>query len=100
LVILIRKEIKMKKIEVIKPKQEELNNLKVTNWPIWEKEPSKFPWHYDQKETCYLLEGKVKVKTGDGQTVEFGKGDLVTFPEGLDCTWEIDKKVKKHYRFG
>ena len=24
-----------------------------------------------------------------GDPVEFGKGDLVTFPEGMSCTWEI-----------
>lgn len=68
-------------------------------WPIWEKEPSKFDWYYDEKETCYILEGKVKVTT-DEETVEFGKGDLVIFPAGLSCVWEIFEKVKKHYKFG
>ena len=35
-----------------------------------------------------------------GKPVEFGPGDLVTFPEGLDCVWKISKPVKKHYKFG
>ena len=26
--------------------------------------------------------------------------DLVVFPEGMSCTWEVHKAVKKHYRFG
>jgi uncharacterized cupin superfamily protein len=26
------------------------------------------------------------------------KGDLVTFPEGMSCTWKIRKDVKKHYK--
>ncbi|MFP4017166.1 MAG: cupin domain-containing protein [Halanaerobiales bacterium] len=71
----------------------------VFSWPIWEKEVSEFPWHYDSKEVCYLLEGEVTVKT-DSETVEFEAGDLVTFPAGLHCTWKITKDVKKHYKFG
>jgi len=31
--------------------------------------------------------------------VTFGKGDLVTFPRGLSCTWDIRNPVKKHYNF-
>ncbi|MFH0764257.1 MAG: cupin domain-containing protein [Candidatus Omnitrophota bacterium] len=30
---------------------------------------------------------------------ELGKGDFVTFPEGLACTWDIKIPVKKHYNF-
>lgn len=89
----------MAKIEIRKPGKEELEKLNVEKWPIWEKEPSKFDWYYDEKETCYILEGKVKVTT-DEETMEFGKGDLVIFPAGLSCAWEIFEKVKKHYKFG
>ena len=87
------------KIEVKKLTQEELNSLGVNNWPIWEKEESAFDWHYDATEECYLLEGSVVVETGDGIRVEFGKGDFVTFPKGLSCTWDIKEPVKKHYNF-
>ncbi len=34
-----------------------------------------------------------------GESVEIGKGDLVTFPSGMSCTWDIRKSVKKHYYF-
>ena len=27
-------------------------------------------------------------------------GDYVIFPEGLDCTRDIKKAVRKHYKFG
>lgn len=87
-------------IKVKKPTEEELNEMGVNQWPIWEREKSTFDWHYDEKETCYLLEGDVEVETPGGNTVTFGAGDLVEFPEGLDCTWNIKKKVKKHYSFG
>ena len=87
------------KIVVEKPTSGRLESLGVNSWSIWTKEPSIFDWHYDEKETCYLLEGEVTVKTPDA-SVHFGKGDLVTFPKGLSCTWNVKKAVRKHYRFG
>ncbi|MBS3026305.1 MAG: cupin domain-containing protein [Dolichospermum sp. DET50] len=76
-----------------------LNELDVFNWPIWEKEISTFPWTYDDQETCYFLAGNVIVTPNGGQAVKMGKGDLVTFPAGMSCTWEITRDVKKHYCF-
>lgn len=73
--------------------------LGARSWPIWTKEPSTFDWFYDEQEICYFLEGEVTVKTKEGE-VSFGKGDLVTFPRGLACTWNVKKAVRKHYRFG
>ncbi len=82
------------------PTPEHLSELKVKNWPIWTKEVSEFSWFYDCAETCYLLEGEVIVTTEDGNSVQFGQGDLVTFPQGLSCTWKILKPVRKHYQMG
>jgi uncharacterized protein len=81
------------------PSQECLNKLGVGKWSIWEKEASQFPWNYDTQETCYFLEGDVIVTPEVGQPVQMGKGDLVTFPAGMSCTWEIIKNVRKHYLF-
>lgn len=85
------------KIEVRKPTEKESADMKKK--PIWECEPKKFPWHYDDRETCLILEGSVKVKAG-AEEVSFGAGDLVIFPKGLDCEWNVVKKVRKHYIFG
>ncbi len=82
------------------PSQERLQELGVSSWSIWTKEVSKFPWSYDEQETCYFLEGDVSVTPEGGQPVEMGKGDLVTFPSGMSCIWEIRSDVKKHYYFG
>ena len=87
------------KIQVEKPTENHLKSKDVSSWPIWEKEVSRFDWHYDSTEECYLLEGEVVVETEDGESVEFGKGDLVTFPKGLSCVWDIKQPVKKHYNF-
>ncbi|MCM8790351.1 MAG: cupin domain-containing protein [Candidatus Omnitrophica bacterium] len=77
----------------------ELKKMGVFSWPIWEKEVSRFDWQYDSQEQCYFLNGKVTVETRDGRSVTFGKGDFVTFPKGLACTWDVKEPVKKHYNF-
>jgi uncharacterized cupin superfamily protein len=85
------------RIEVRKPSDKEKQAL--TKEPVWTCEVKTFPYHYDEQETCLILEGEVTVMAPD-QSVSFGPGDLVIFPQGLDCTWDVKKPVRKHYRFG
>ena len=87
------------KVKVERPDGTRLKDLKVSSWPIWTKEPSVFEWSYDEPETCYFLEGEVVVRTPDGE-VSIRKGDLVTFPKGLSCTWQVKQAIRKYYRFG
>jgi len=82
------------------PDEARLTSLGVSGWGIWTKEVSTFPWTYDEREVCYLLEGDVIVTPDGGKPVRVGKGDLVTFPAGMSCTWEVKQPVRKHYRFG
>ena len=82
------------------PSAERITELGATNWDIWDKEISEFPYFYDEQEICYFLEGDVTVTPKDGAPVSFGKGDIVTFPIGMSCTWKIHQPVRKHYRFG
>jgi len=86
-------------IKILKLDTEQLNKQGVFSWPTWEKEVSRFDWHYDSIEECYLLAGKVVVETDNGEKVEFGKGDFVTFPKDLSCVWDIKEPVRKHYNF-
>ena len=86
-------------IKIETPSPSELAERKVDTWPIWEKEVSRFDWHYDAVEECYLLEGEVVVETLDGERIAFGAGDFVTFPKDLSCVWDVRKPVRKHYRF-
>lgn len=86
------------KVRIEKPDEKRLKELGVKSWPIWTKEASRFDWHYDSEETCYFLEGDVAVETPSGP-IRIGKGDLVTFPKGLSCTWDVKKPVRKHYQF-
>ncbi len=90
----------MKEIKIERaPAEARLKELGVPGWPTWEKEVSTFPWTYDTIESCFFIEGEVIVTPDGGEAVPVGKGDLVTFPLGLSCTWQVRKPVKKHYRF-
>ena len=80
------------------PDAARLDALGVKKWPIWSKETSEFPWSYNGQETCYFLEGEVIVTPEGGSPVTMGTGDLVTFPDGMACHWQITKPVRKHYR--
>ena len=80
--------------------QSTIEYLGIKNWPIWTCDPSTFPWRYSEKETCLILEGDITVTPDGREPVRFGAGDLVVFPEGMSCKWEVHKAVKKHYRFG
>ena len=72
----------------------------IKNWPIWECEPSNFEWNYFEKETCLIIEGEATIKISNGDIYKIIAGDLVSFPSGLSCKWEVHKGIKKHYRFG
>lgn len=86
-------------IKIKNPSMDYLDKRKVNSWPIWTKEVSRFDWHYDSIEECYILEGRVVVETEGGKKVEIKKGDFVTFPSGLSCTWDVKEPVRKHYNF-
>ncbi len=86
-------------ITVEKPDAAKLDALGVTHWPTWSKEVSTFPWQYDSQEVAYILEGEVTVVPDGGEPVNFGAGDLVTFPSGLSCIWYVKKALCKHYEF-
>ncbi len=86
-------EVKIKKIS-----DEKIKEKDIKSWPIWECSPSEFDWYYDEEEHCYILEGKVIVKTDNGE-YEIKSGDYVIFPKGLKCRWIVKEKIRKHYNF-
>lgn len=81
------------------PSPMKLEVLGVYDWPIWRRQASSFPWTYQQQETCYVLRGRFTVTPEGGAPQHFQRGDLITFPQGLNCTWDIEEDVEKHYDF-
>ena len=70
----------------------------IKNWPIWEKEPSRYDWNYDCDEECYIIEGDFNIETDEGN-YHLKTGDFITFKEGLRCVWDIRRDVVMHYNF-
>jgi len=72
------------------------------DWDFWQCDPSTFDWEYFNTETCYIIEGQVTVRTeSDEENIEIDieAGDLVTFPKGLKCVWDVKKPIRKVYTF-
>ena len=80
------------------PTAARLQALGVSKWPTWSKEVSTFPWTFPEQEIALILEGECVITPKNGQPVTFGKGDLVTFPAGMSCTWEVKQPLHKHYQ--
>lgn len=79
------------------PGDARLQQLGVAKWPTWSKEVSVFPWTFHEQEIALILEGECVITPEGGVPVTFGKGDLVTFPAGMTCTWEVRQPLHKHY---
>ena len=81
------------------PDENRQDELGIAGWPVWTKEVSEFDWEYDKTETCYIVEGKAII-TPDGKApVTIERGDMVTFPKGMKCVWDIIEDIEKHYKF-
>lgn len=86
------------KIEIDQPEQEELDEMGVYSWPIWEHDEDKFEWYYDKTETCLIVAGEATI-VSEFESITIKPGDFVTFPAGLECIWDIDSAIKKYYSF-
>lgn len=74
-----------------------LDAMYVDSWPVWSKEISTFDWTYDKDEVCYILEGAAIITPSNGEPVSIERGDLVRFPVGMVCVWNITEDIEKHY---
>jgi hypothetical protein len=84
------------KIEVDRLDLDELKELGVETWPVWEHDTEKFEWFYDKTERCYIVSGEATI-VSEFETLTIKPGDFVTFPAGLECIWDIDIAIRKHY---
>ena len=88
----------MKKVIIENLNEEEIQKRGIRNWPVWEKEVSRFDWKYDGDEECLIIDGEVEVETAEGNYI-VKSGDFVTFKDGLKCVWDIKKNIRKYYNF-
>jgi len=86
------------RIEIDQLEPEELEELDVFSWPVWERDEEKFEWYYDKTEQCYIVSGEATI-VSEFETVTIKSGDFVIFPAGLECVWDIQSYITKHYTF-
>ncbi|HXH72319.1 MAG TPA: cupin domain-containing protein [Mariprofundaceae bacterium] len=87
-------------IRIEHPDAAQLAALGVEQWPVWEHGVAEFPWTYGEQETCFILQGSATITPQEGEPVRIQAGELVTFPAGMSCRWNITADIRKHYRFG
>ena len=87
------------KIKILTLKDSDIPQEDILSWPIWSCDISEFDWEYEEKESCYILEGAVEFSS-EYETVKFAAGDFIVFPRGLRCRWKVTKPIRKHYSFG
>lgn len=61
---------------------------------VWECTPGIFEWHYKKDEVLIVLSGSATIST-DGDERRFGPGDVVFFPAGTICTWQVIEPLRK-----
>ena len=64
---------------------------------VWECTPGKFRVEYRWDETIYVLAGRVTIEEENGPVKEFKTGDVVHFPDGLNCVWTVHETIRKVY---
>lgn len=63
---------------------------------IWQAQPGVLAVDYTETELCVLLEGRVRLSTGEG-SVEFEEGDAFVIAAGFKGSWESVGRVTKAY---
>ena len=77
-------------------KNENINDF--VHWSIWKCKVSKFDWHYEQEEHCFIIEGEASINIKNSIYI-ISQGDYVIFDKGLKCKWNILKDISKYYIF-
>lgn len=86
------------RIEIEQPQQDELEEAGVFSWPLWVHDEDKIEWYYDKTEHCYILEGEATI-VSEFDSITIRPGDYLILPAGLECVWDIQSKIKKHYSY-
>jgi uncharacterized cupin superfamily protein len=60
---------------------------------MWRAGVSEAPYYFAADETFVMIEGVLRIKMENGQTLEFGPGDTGSFLKGTNSTWTVVKPV-------
>lgn len=63
----------------------------------WQSTPGAWRIRYTESELCVIVEGKVTIRSEDGESWTFGPGDAFVVPSGFSGTWEVIESCTKIY---
>jgi len=64
---------------------------------IWASDVGAMKISYTEEESCYILEGRIRLIDSTGEKREFGPGSAFVIPAGFEGIWETLAPVKKMY---
>ena len=65
---------------------------------IWECTPGRFTADRTHaSEICYIISGRVEMRSVDGTPRELGPGDLRALPQGWEGEWRLIERTRKLY---
>ena len=68
---------------------------RVTRTFLWNCTAGKFTWRYNEDETIYFVDGRVRIAVSGAEERLFEAGDTIHFSCGDVATWTIDSHVRK-----
>ena len=79
---------------------EQLDELGINRWAISTCPRSEFIWICDEPETSYIMEGRAKIITESGRTINLKPGRLLHCPAGSICSWIVLEDLKRRFIMG
>lgn len=86
------------KIDIDRLDTEEIDDLGIEEWPVMEYDEEKLEWYSDKTEYCFIISGEATI-ISEFESITVRPGDFVTLPAGLECIWDVDTKIRKHYTY-
>lgn len=69
--------------------EEAQKRFNIESWRLWEdKDKTPVDWFLEESETCYILKGVLSITVGEEKHI-LKPGMLVSFPQGLNCIWQL-----------
>jgi uncharacterized protein len=61
---------------------------------VWECDACRVETVVEGDELLVVIEGRLVIQTGQGQTLELGRGDVALLPDGLCCVLTVPERCR------
>jgi uncharacterized cupin superfamily protein len=71
----------------------------VSNWHITTFNKGKIKFEKSNIKNIYIVMGRIKITIDNNKEVEIERGDYVTLPNNLKCSWNVTEGVVANVTF-